>query len=254
MIYKINDEAVEDLDQSYALEVEMNKTQVHSDKDNTLKSEVVILSTFGVGPCIAFLASGKYRIDGEEYYFAALYHHVCGEQSKITEEMLLKLGRDNLYYFFEGIALEIGEDVGSVLHQFCLIGGQKKDENFSGTEKEVLALESALQQADPFNGILPENMRIHKSLKPECHFFLSHGEAFVDLYVQRDGDASMRINYELFDDNPLFLAAEAQVKFPVSPVKIFFSSLKAVDDSEGKRKASELSGNAPPEKRRMLFK
>ncbi len=268
MVYKINVDDVDNLDRGYALEVEMDKTEVYTDKDNEFfapDSGVVILYTQGVGPCIAFLASGRYYLDTDDktgHYFTTLWHYSGEEQSLIKEEDLLQLGRKNIKRFFNRIALELGddEDITIVVHQLCFIGGQKKDENCCGTKKEVRALEAALQQADPFNAILPENMRIDESLKPECHFFPSHGEACVDIYVQREGDTSMKISYKLIDNNPLPLVAAAenrenQAQSPISPAKSFFGSPKGVDNSSGKRKAPLTPpANAPPEKRKMLFK
>jgi hypothetical protein len=248
MIYTIDEDGVDALHQGFALNVEMDKTNVYVE-DPTVKSEAVILTTMGVGPCIAFLASGRYYLDADDktgHYFAALRHYSGGKQSPITEEDLLQLGRDNLYDFFEETTLEIGddEDTKIVLHQLCFIGGQEKDKNCCGTEKEVYALETALEQTDPFKTILPDNMTIDSALKPECRFFPSHGDAFVDIYVQREGDTSMKISlcYGLLD-NSLLITDENRVDpvQPISPSKNFFSSSQSVHSSSNKNIVSALT-------------
>jgi hypothetical protein len=283
MFHKINKEEVDNLDQGFAQEVDMHETVVYSDKDNSFfspESGEVLLYTLGVGPCIAFLASGRYYPDADNkkgHYFAALWHYSGGDQSLIKEENLLELGRNNLESFFTDIALELDEAT-TILHQICLIGGQKKDGNSCGTEKEVHALETALRQADPFKTILPDNMTIDSALKPECHFFPSHGEDFVDVYVQREGDTSMKISYELRDNN-LFTTDENRVDpvQPISPRKNFFSNSQSVHydtlgkspvemhffssptDSPNKKRKSVSSishsylENSHPEKRRTLL-
>ena len=241
MIYTIDEDGVDALHQGFALNVEMDKTNVYVEEP-TIKSEAVILTTMGIGPCIAFLASGRYYLDADDktgHYFAALRHYSGSKQSLITEEDLLQLGRDNLYDFFEETTLEIGddEDTRIVLHQLCFIGGQEKDKNCCGTEKEVLALETALKQTDPFKTILPDNMTIDSALKPECRFFPSHGDAFVDIYVQREGDTSMKISlcYGLLD-NTLLITDENHVDpvQPISPRKSFLSSSQSVHSPKKK--------------------
>ena len=248
MIYTIDEDGVDALHQGFALNVEMDRTNVYVE-DPTITSEAVILTTMGVGPCIAFLASGRYYLDADDetgHYFAALRHYSDSKQSPITEEDLLQLGRDNLYDFFEETALEIGDDEGIriVLHQLCFIGGQKKDKNCRGTEKEVLALQAALEQTDPFKTILPDNTTIGGSLKPECHFFPSHGDAFVDIYVQREGDTSMKISlsYGLLD-NGLLITEENRVDpvQPISPRKSFLSSSQSVHSPNKKNIVSPLT-------------
>lgn len=247
MIYTIDEEGVDALHQGFALNVEMDGTNVYVENPD-ITSEAVIFTTMGVGPCIAFLASGRYYLNADDktgHYFAALRHYSDSKQSPITEEDLLQLGRDNLYDFFEEIALEIGddEDIRIVLHQLCFIGGQKKDKNCRGTEKEVLALETALKQPDPFKTILPDNMTIDGSLKPECHFFPSHGDAFVDIYVQREGDTSMKISlsYGLLD-NGLLITDENHVDpvQPISPRKSFLGSSQSVHSPNKKNIVSAL--------------
>lgn len=248
MIYTIDEDGVDALHLGFALNVEMDKTKVYVE-DPTVKREAAILTTMGVGPCIAFLASGRYYLDADDktgHYFAALRHYSGGKQSPITEEDLLQLGRDNLYDFFEETTLEIGddEDTKIVLHQLCFIGGQEKDKNCCGTEKEVYALETALEQTDPFKTILPDNMTIDSALKPECRFFPSHGDAFVDIYVQREGDTSMKISlsYGLLD-NSLLITDEnrADPVQPISPRKNSFSGYQSVHSSSNKSIVSALT-------------
>lgn len=212
MIEEINtldvNHLLENLDEEIALLVETSDIGVYIElKEKELDSQKrdIILYTEGVGPCIVFLASGQYCYkedeEQEEYYFSALYHYSGGNQEQLKEEELPEIGKDNLQYFFDDIHERIGEEAIMTLHQLCFIGGQKEDENCCGTEKEVRALKAVFEQEDPYSTILPSNMQIAPSLQPEFRFFLTHGEAFIDVYVQRDGDAGMKVNYVAADDN-----------------------------------------------------
>lgn len=209
MLTKISSNEVEELGlpDGGSIEVAMDKISTIFVNEEDKEDEGSLLHTFGLGPCIAFIAKGsRSRKDGQDIdkdedgpSFISLYHwsgdNPFKDPKKEDENThYLNTAQKAIDALLDNIADEIGDEHQASIDELYFIGGQENsvraDDN-TGTAAQVCALQKIIENRKT---IAQNSVKIAESCNIESHFFAATEDEAINVYVNYQD-----IRYDIYD-------------------------------------------------------